>query len=76
MARESADLKARRYLCEGRLVVTYVSGDHVDASCRGDGQIYRCGHNPASGWYCNCPARSDRCCHLEALRLVAVRRPT
>jgi hypothetical protein len=56
-------------------VVTFVNGDRVNAHCRGDGQVYRCGHNPASGWYCTCPARTDRCAHLEALRLVTIRRP-
>lgn len=74
-AREAVAAKARRYLCEGRLVIAYVSGDHVSAHCRGDGAMYRVGHNPASGWYCTCPAKTDRCCHLEALRLVVVRRP-
>ena len=61
MSREDAVAKARRYLAEGRLLVTGVSGDHVTAACRGDGEIYRLGHNPGDGWWCSCPARTDRC---------------
>jgi hypothetical protein len=48
MSREDAATKARRYLAEGRLLVTAVSGDHVTAGCRGDGAVYRPGHNTAT----------------------------
>jgi hypothetical protein len=70
--RESAALKARRYLTEGRLVVHEVDEDAgvVRASCRGNGAVYTCGRDSRGWWFCNCPARSDRCAHLEALRLV------
>ena len=76
MTRESADVKARRYLTEGRITVIRVSGDDVRAVARGDGQLYRCGHVPGKGggWFCCCPARSDQCCHLVALRMIVVRR--
>lgn len=73
MTRESVTAKAVRYLSEARILVAYVNGDHVNAYARGDGETYRLGHNPASGWYCDCAARGD-CCHLRALRLVTVRR--
>jgi uncharacterized Zn finger protein len=73
MTRETVRAKAARYLTEARLTVTYVSGDEVAARCRGDGELYELGHNPAQGWWCSCAARSD-CCHLVALRLVVVRR--
>jgi uncharacterized Zn finger protein len=76
MTRENAETKARRYLTEGRITVIRVAGDEVRAVARGDGQLYRCGHvaGPRGGWFCTCPARADRCCHLEALRLVTIRR--
>jgi uncharacterized Zn finger protein len=75
VTRETTAQKATRYLAEGRLVVTRVDGDHVAACCRGNGEVYRCGHQPGHGWWCNCPARTDQCSHLAALRLVVVRRP-
>lgn len=76
MTRESAERKARRYLTEGRITIVRVAGDDVRALARGDGVIYRCGHVPGPrGWFCTCPARSDRCAHLQALRLVTIRRP-
>jgi hypothetical protein len=74
MTRETVDQKARRYLGEGRLTVTHVDGDFVTATCRGDGEVYELGHEPGRGWICSCPVRSDRCCHLDALRRVTVRR--
>jgi hypothetical protein len=75
MSRESAAVKAARYVGEARLIVTVVDGDRVQATCRGDGEVYRLGHEPGRGWWCSCPARTDRCAHLAALRLVTVRRP-
>ena len=74
VSRESIAEKAARYLAEGRLIVTRVDGDLVAAACRGDGEVYRLGHDPGRGWHCSCPARGDRCCHLAALRLVTARR--
>ena len=67
--RENAAEKARRYLGEGRVVIAQVTPQRVDAFVRGDGQIYAAGfHNEQ--WVCDCPARSDACCHLRAVRLV------
>jgi uncharacterized Zn finger protein len=76
-ARENVDVKAARYLREGRITVTRVDGDLVEAECHGAGEVYRLGHHPRhrTGWWCSCPARG-RCCHLAALQLVTVvRRP-
>ncbi len=71
-ARENAEAKARRYLCEGRLTVLYVrhGGTIVRATCRGDGRTYKLGFYPGDGWKCDCPGVSDRCAHLLACRLV------
>ena len=70
MSRENAHDKARRYLAEGRLVVTRVSDSEVHARARGDsGAIYRASFVGGS-WTCTCPARADQCAHLRALRLV------
>jgi uncharacterized Zn finger protein len=75
-ARESAAVKGRRYLTEGRLTVERVDGEIVAAACKGDsGAVYRLGFDPArQDWHCTCPART-RCSHLVALMLVTVRRP-
>lgn len=69
MARENAAVKARRYLVEGRIIVTAVTGRQVEATARGDGAVHRMGFS-GGAWWCSCPARSDRCAHLTALRQV------
>ena len=77
MTRESAHDKARRYLAEGRLTVRQLDrSSGVIAMVRGDsGLVYRAEWAPDLGWSCNCPARSDQCAHLVALRLVTVAHP-
>ena len=40
--RENAATKARRYLCEGRVVVTGVAPNRVEARVRGDGTFHAC----------------------------------
>ena len=73
--RESAAVKARRYLAEGRLVVRELDerAGTVRASCRGDGAVYGLGRD-ARGWSCSCPA-VGRCAHLLALGLVVALGP-
>jgi hypothetical protein len=71
---ETVEAKAQRYLGEGRLVVTRVLGDYVNAICQGDSGAYDLGHAPGRGWFCSCPVRSDRCSHLAALWLITIRR--
>ena len=73
-SRESAETKARRYLAEGRLEVVLVADDEIEATCRGDGAAYLLGWHGA--WHCSCPARTDRCAHLVALRLVVLAGPS
>jgi uncharacterized Zn finger protein len=75
VGRESVEVKGRRLLVEGRLIVERVEGGLVVASWRGDsGEVYRLGHDPrAQEWRCSCPARG-RCSHLVALQLVTVLR--
>lgn len=68
--RENAASKGRRYLIEGRLIVTHARpGVSVRATCRGDGTVWHLGWD-AGSWHCDCPARSDQCSHLLALRLT------
>ncbi len=67
--RENAQAKARRYLAEGRLVITHLDHSGVNATCRGDGALHRCGWSPSAGWHCTCLARG-RCSHLLALGSV------
>ena len=69
--RENAASKGRRYLIEGRVIVTAVSGDVIAARVRGDGAIHTCGWEPMVGWRCSCHARTA-CSHLLAVRLVTV----
>jgi uncharacterized Zn finger protein len=70
--RESAAVKGRRYLVEGRLTVERVERDLVVGSCRGDsGEKYTVGFD-GRDWHCSCPAHT-RCSHLVALMLVTVR---
>ena len=74
MTRESAHDKGRRYLTEGRLTIRSANrAGGVVAIVRGDsGLVYRAEWVPDVGWTCNCPARTDQCAHLVALRLVTV----
>ena len=69
MTRENAYSKARRYLVEGRVIVTRVSDRIVAARVRGDGAIYDSMWQ-AGVWSCSCVARTDQCAHLRALRLI------
>lgn len=71
MTREPVEAKGRRYLVEGRLVVTGADDRSIEASCRGGGAVYELGHD-GEAWWCSCPARGT-CAHLLALRLVTVR---
>jgi uncharacterized Zn finger protein len=65
--------KAMRLLTTRQLLVTRVSGDFIEAECRGDsGSIYNLGFD-GERWWCSCPARVD-CKHLIALQTVTVRR--
>jgi len=67
--RENAAAKGARYLTEGRLIVTAVQHGHVAATCRGDGHLWLQTYDGGT-WRCDCPAMSDKCCHLHALRRV------
>jgi hypothetical protein len=67
--RENAEAKARRYVVEGRLVISDVTGAAITATCRGDAAIYDVAHHPGRGWRCTCAARG-RCAHLLAAGFV------
>ena len=66
--RENAAAKGRRYLTEGRVVLTHVSAGQVSASIRGDGTIHLASYRNGL-WSCTCEARTPNCSHLVALRL-------
>ncbi len=72
MTRENAQTKGRRYLAEGRLIVTVANSHAVSAICRGGGALYQLGFG-RGGWACTCPAKS-LCAHLVALQLVTAPR--
>ncbi len=67
--RETVALKAKRYLSEGRVIIVAVEPGRVEAKVRGDGRIYTSGF-VGGQWLCDCPAVSQGCCHLRALRLI------
>jgi uncharacterized Zn finger protein len=78
VSRESANLKARRYLAEGRLRVREADeeGGIVHAECRGDsGAIYVVGYDSDRRWSCTCPTFGPRCSHVRALQLITVMEP-
>ena len=67
--RETAAAKARRYLSEGRVILTRVGPDRVDAFVRGDAAVHASGYRNGE-WRCTCPARTDACSHLRSLKLI------
>ena len=72
MPRESAHVKGRRLLTEGRLRVVACSERHVVAHCIGDsGERYLLSADHRT-WTCSCPALG-RCSHLVALMLVTLK---
>lgn len=66
--RESAATKARRYLAEGRVIVTALDAHRVEAVVRGDAVLHSCSYH-AGAWACSCEARG-RCSHLLAVGLI------
>jgi uncharacterized Zn finger protein len=73
---EAAELKARRYLADGRLEVQQVDNGVVIARCLGDeGDSYHVRWDEdRRAWRCDCPAFGPRCSHVLALGRV-VRKP-
>jgi uncharacterized Zn finger protein len=76
VSRENAELKARRYLAEGRVEIQRVDGATVQARVLGDeGDVYTVRWDPErDSWNCPCPAFGPRCGHVLALARV-VRKP-
>jgi uncharacterized Zn finger protein len=73
MARESAAVKARRLLVEGRVTITRVDGARIVSLVRGDSAaVYVVVHYPRWGWSCTCPALGRACSHVLAVQLVVV----
>lgn len=68
--REDAAEKAKRYVLEARLRITYLDGNRIRATCRGSGAVHQLGWDRGE-WWCTCEARGA-CSHLRALWLVAV----
>ena len=66
--RESAYVKSRRYLVEGRVILVRVTTSTALAHVRGDGAVHTVIAAPHI-WTCTCPARG-RCCHQLAVGLV------
>lgn len=68
MTRENAADKARRYLTEGRVIVTAAGDGFARARVRGDAAVHEV-HDDSRGRICDCPARG-LCCHLLAVGMV------
>lgn len=69
MPRENARTKADRLLLEGRVMLIEVSRHGVVARVRGEGVIHTARYSFGT-WSCSCPARTDACSHLHAVRRV------
>lgn len=67
--------KAFRLLVEGKVRVTFVTGDIVHARVKGDHDTYFVdfGLSRSHRWSCSCPARVD-CSHARAVQLVTSER--
>lgn len=72
MPRESAFVKGRRLLTEGRVIVRLADARNIRAMVRGDSGEWYWTTYQRGGWACTCPALG-RCSHLVALQLVTVR---
>jgi hypothetical protein len=68
--RESAAVKARRLLVEGRVVITRVAGLDVDALVRGDTAGFHAVAHRRGLWICDCAAVGRSCSHIQAVQLV------
>lgn len=69
MPRENARSKADRLLLEGRVVILEAGRYGVMARIRGEGAIHTARFQFGT-WDCTCPARTDQCSHLIAVRRV------
>ncbi len=69
MARENVQTKARRLLCEGRVVVVRAHGRYVHAIVRGDSGGYYAVVHEDGQWLCPCECRQI-CSHVQAVMLV------
>lgn len=71
MPRETARAKADRLLLEGRVMLVEVTRYGVVAKVRGEGTVHTARFSFGT-WSCTCPARTDACSHLYAVRRVVV----
>ena len=71
--RETAAVKARRLLTEGRVNVVE-RGRSALIDVQGDTGTHTVTHDPQRGWRCSCTAASYRaaCSHVQAAQLVVV----
>lgn len=74
--RESAAVKGRRLLVEGRVRVVYAAEDDgvVHAEVRGDSARIYVVNFDSDGWTCDC-ATYGVCSHIRAVMLITITRP-
>lgn len=72
MSRESITEKAVRLLAAGKVTITRVQGNTIDATVTGDNDTYTV-RRRRGGWTCTCPAATHnrRCAHLHAAQLIS-----
>lgn len=73
IARENAATRAQRLLLEGRVMVRYWGVDRGQAWVRGDSGMVRKVEVQGDEWTCTCPALSQACAHIRAVKAVTVR---
>ena len=69
MPRESAAMKARRLLTEGRVVVVAARGRMVQSCVRGDSGTFHEVRHEGGYWTCSCE-NPRICSHIQATQFV------
>lgn len=77
MTRLTPEQKAVAYLSEGKVKII----DHSLTEGRAEAEVYGSAEEPYTvrfsrvsnigTWHCTCPAKSDRCAHLIAVKLIS-----
>lgn len=72
LGRENAATRALRLLIEARVMIKRIDDRGVLAEVRGDSGSLRTVTFEIDRWFCDCPARGERCAHVRAVQLVTV----
>ena len=78
MPRETAAMKARRLLVQGRVRAIEINEEDGIVVCevRSDSsRTYSVSFDTSDGWVCDCAAYVRRCAHVQAVQLITVMEP-